>query len=116
MSSLTLNSNRKLTFIGERKLHILWLNEILYCRASENYCKIHLENGSGIMISLSIAKVENRIDSKRFFRIHRSYLVNLSFVREFNYVDDELILKDGTVLPVARRRKQELMEWLNLDF
>ena len=115
MLELTIDYHKKVTFSGERKLHLLWLHEILYCRASENYSVIFLKNGENLVISQSIARVEEKINSQGFFRIHRSFLVNLSLVREYNYGADQLILQDGASLPVARRRKSELMDQLCLD-
>ncbi|MFA8433915.1 MAG: LytR/AlgR family response regulator transcription factor [Marinifilaceae bacterium] len=115
MLELTIDYHKKVTFSGERRLHLLWLYEILYCRAAENYSVIFLKNGESLTISQSIAKVEERINSLGFFRIHRSFLVNLSQVREYNFGSDQLILQDGASIPVARRRKQELLEKLSLD-
>lgn len=42
-----------------------------------------------------------------FLQIHKSYIVNLSQIER---IEDKLILKNGEILPIARRRKSELLK------
>ena len=56
--------------------------------------------------TISADDLEAELD-EGFFRIHRSYIVNLRFVRKT--ARTEVVLKDGTVLPLSRK----LYEGLN---
>ena len=44
---------------------------------------------------------------QRFLNCHKSYIVNLSQIER---IEDKLILKNGEILPIARRRKSELLK------
>ena len=62
-------------------------------------------------LHLSLARLEARLDPARFLRIHRTHLVNLDAVKAFRRAGGgQLVaeMADGTHLPVARSRAQEL--------
>jgi two-component system LytT family response regulator len=76
-------------------------------------------NGREHVIDYSLAELEQRLDARRFVRIHRSTVVNASFVQElFPAVDGGVLvrLKDEpkTELSVARDRVRELKQRLGI--
>ena len=59
----------------------------------------------------SLQSLEARLDPERFFRVHRSTLVNLDRVKEIQALfhgDHVVILQDGTRLKLSRNRKEKL--------
>ncbi len=71
------------------------------------------------VIDYTIAELESTVDPARFFRIHRSTLVNLEFVREvYSWFSDRMMIRlnDGkdTELTVARDRVKGLKDKLGL--
>jgi len=76
-------------------------------------------NGREHVIDYTLSDLEARLDARRFVRIHRSTVVNASFVQElFPAVDGGVLvrLKDEpkTELSVARDRVRELKERLGI--
>jgi two-component system LytT family response regulator len=62
-------------------------------------------------VRISLAALEARLDPARFFRIHRSTIVNLDHVIELRHVshgDYAVLLRDGTTLKGSRARREEL--------
>ncbi|WP_100488817.1 LytR/AlgR family response regulator transcription factor [Sporolactobacillus pectinivorans] len=55
-------------------------------------------------INLNIAQLERALEPALFFRPHRSYLVGLNYIRRFG--KNEMILDNGLLIPVSRRRYQ----------
>jgi DNA-binding LytR/AlgR family response regulator len=80
------------------------LYEIRYLDVLKNYVTIHGKENYSVKRTLN--DLEAELD-EGFFRIHRSYIVNLRFVRKT--ARTEVVLKDGTVLPLSRK----LYEGLN---
>jgi two-component system, LytTR family, response regulator len=76
-------------------------------------------SGREHVIDYTLGELEERLDSKRFIRIHRATIVNTAYVQELDaWVDGGVIvrLKDEkkTELSVARDRVRELKERLGI--
>lgn len=83
------------------------LYEIRYLEVLRNYTTIHAAEDCSVKRSLN--ELEGELDES-FYRIHRSYIVNLRFVRRVTRT--EVILKDGTVLPLSRKQYEGLNQAL----
>ena len=84
------------------------INEIIYCKGDQNYTKIHLVNDEQIIVSKTLKIIEDLLPSSVFFRIHKTYLVNLNYVEKYIRNDGhKVILDNGTQLNVANRRIEE---------
>ena len=63
------------------------------------------------LLHLSLGRLEERLDPRRFTRVHRAHIVNLDHVRAFRRDaggNMEAELLDGTRVPVSRARAQEI--------
>ena len=98
------------TFTGYRFEKI---NSIMYCEADRNYSKIFTFYGEQILISKSISYLEEILPSDTFIRIHKSYVVNLNFVKSYNHSDGyHIVLDDGRTLDIASRRHIDVIKKL----
>lgn len=89
------------------------VNDIIYFEADENYTNVHIVTGKILMVSRSIGDLEKTISPNTFFRIHRSYIVNINFVKAFNRNDGYFVtMENGAKLDVAARRKDDLIKAL----
>lgn len=103
-------NNKRIVLRTAEKLHIIPVQNIIRCEADRNYSRFYLENGKSIIVSHPVKEYENMLVEQGFFRVHKSHLVNLSFIEE--YVKSEggnVILTDGTSIPVAERKKNSLL-------
>lgn len=88
-------------------------DRITHCQSDGNYTRIFQSGEAPIFISRTLKEVEEMLSGRMFFRVHHSYLVNLQFVKKYlRSRSGTLILQDGTEVPVARRRKDELIQAL----
>jgi len=72
------------------------LGNILYCQADSNYCKIICIDGKELLMSKTLKYVEELLANELFFRIHKSYLVNLNYIIKFDKIDDlKITLTNG---------------------
>ncbi|MEM9076371.1 MAG: LytTR family DNA-binding domain-containing protein [Bacteroidota bacterium] len=90
------------------------IKNIVYLQSDANYTHIHILPSKKITAPKTLKYFEDVLDEHLFFRIHKSHLVNLSFINSYlkgkgGYV----VLSDGTKLEVAVRRKEELLKKLN---
>jgi len=88
-------------------------DEIDWIEADDYYAVIHVRQESHL-IRESLASLEQRLDSSRFIRVHRSAIVNLNHVRELRNEKGEtlLMLSNGVRIPVSRRRRTRVLKLL----
>jgi DNA-binding LytR/AlgR family response regulator len=87
---------------------VIRTKEILHITAERAYCQIFLTKGRKITVSKPLREIEDQLSSC-FFRTHHSHLVNLCKVVAYKKdAGGELVLKDGSRVPVARSRKEEV--------
>lgn len=81
-------------------------NEITYLEADINYTIFHLENGKKIVSSSTLKKYETDTQLHGFLRVHKSFLLNPNFIKNFNQIGRKatIQLTTGKVLEVSRRK------------
>lgn len=85
------------------------LSRIVYCEVQGRKLYLHQNDGRIIDYYDRMEEFERRVDG-RFFKCHRSYLVNLEYVCGCN--DGQVILSQGSKIPVSRLRERELTQAL----
>lgn len=88
---------------------IVPLSDILYCEVLGRKIYIHKKNGIILDYYDRLEDLEQRVGS-RFFKCHRSYLVNLDYVGGCQ--DGQVLLSPGERVPVSRLRERELTQAL----
>ena len=89
------------------------INDIIYCEGDQNYTKIHLVSKQHLLVSKTLKYVEELLPAEVFFRIHKTYLINLNYVEKYMKNNGHIvILDDGTQLTVANRRTEDFLEAL----
>jgi two-component system LytT family response regulator len=86
------------------------VNTISRFEAAGDYVTAYAENRQYVL-HLSLNRLEERLDAKMFFRIHRTHIINLEYVRAFKRDargNLEAQLTDGMLIPVSRSRAQAL--------
>lgn len=94
-------------------LEIVAPSEIRYCEAADNFTHFHLVDGRKLLICRKLKYYTELLAPAGFYRIHRSSVVNLGLVKRYHRgKGGAVVLDDGTELPVAAARKQQLLALL----
>lgn len=97
------------------KVNLVKNEDILYCKSSGRYTEFYLKEAPKLLASKSLGEYEKILEHTYFFRIHKSYLVNLSYIVNINKkAGNYCELIDGSTLPVSRRRLDALMQYLKI--
>ncbi|HVW97865.1 MAG TPA: LytTR family DNA-binding domain-containing protein [Mucilaginibacter sp.] len=81
------------------------VDDIVSLQADSNYTIIHLQNMQKVVISKTLREFEDLLDGHPFVRIHKSYIVNLKYVREYCTTDGGIVkMTDGNQWSVSRRQ------------
>ena len=100
------------------RIFFLRAEEIDWIQAEGNYVRLH-QGSHSHLVRETMASIENRLDSQRFFRIHRSSIVNIERVRELQpWFNGEyrVLLHDGTKLTLSRGYRDRLQARLGESF
>lgn len=85
--------------------------DILYLESDHVYIRIHTELNKVYLIRANIQDYELLFDAHLFYRIHRSYVVNLERV---DSIKDRHVLVKGMEIPISRTFRGELLSRLRL--
>ncbi len=80
-------------------------SEVDWIEAAD-YCAIIYSRGKRYLVRESLKSLEQRLNGKHFIRVHRGAIVRWAHVREVRR--ESLVLRDGTRVPVSRRRREEV--------
>ena len=84
---------------------------IIYLEATSNYTCFYLINNTKITVAKTLKDFEELLPSSVFIRIHHSYIVNKNMVEKYiNGKGGQVVMKNGRILDVARRKKEEFMK------
>jgi two-component system, LytTR family, response regulator len=103
----------RLAVATQTGLEIIQIADIIYLEATSNYTYIYLANEKPLLASKTLKEFEDILPPHQFFRIHNASLVNMAAIKKYNKGEGgQVVLANGTLLDVARRRKEELVQLL----
>jgi two-component system LytT family response regulator len=90
-----------------------YINDIVYCEADVNYTRIHTITNKTHLVTKTLKAVEDLLAGETFVRIHKSYLINMNYLKSYSKSDGfQIVLETGQKLPVAQRKNDEFMRTL----
>lgn len=95
---------------------IVDFSEIIYLKGFDNLTSFYLTDKRKITVSKTLKNFETVLD-QNFYRIHKSYIVNLNYIHKIETKISYLLeMKDGTQLPISRRNYKALNDVLKKEF
>lgn len=101
------NAGQILNIKSGFEIYSFSMDEIIYFEKYGHVLVIHTVTGR-FEGSESLESIEQKMDKKLFFRSHKSYIVNLSYISRIDYPDNIIYLKNGEECPVSKRNRKEL--------
>ena len=112
--SQNLESLDRIVVKTNQKIIIIATEKISYLEAQDDYVMIHSELGKHLK-KQTMKFYEEHLDDKTFFRVHRSYIVNINDVKQMELFEKEsykITMKDGNSVPVSRSGYSKIKELL----
>jgi DNA-binding LytR/AlgR family response regulator len=95
---------------SDGKFTRLHFAEILYIESVGDYVKYFTATKNYLTLT-TLKAVEEKIASTNFMKVHRSYIVNLSKIKD---IQDNTLVIDGKVIPISKTLKPEVMSRINV--
>jgi DNA-binding LytR/AlgR family response regulator len=112
-TDLLMSSYKKLIFRNTSGVVFIESSEIVYIEAAGNYSVFHLSNGKTETVTMLLGRVEEQLTGEAFFRIGRSIIINLDYLKKVNTRQSQCILtKNGFEFKcdISRDKVSELVE------
>ena len=94
------------------RVFFLRLAEIDWVESAGNYVRVHAGPHTHLLRQ-TMSEIEERLDTDRFVRIHRTAIVNVDRIRELQplfHGEYTVLLTDGTRLTLSRRYRDKLQD------
>lgn len=89
------------------------IKNILHIESKSNYSKIYLPEDKTITVSKILKDFEEMLSPYNFLRIHNSHLINLNYIKKYMRKNGgQVMLQDGTVIEISRRKKEEFLKMI----
>jgi two-component system LytT family response regulator len=105
--------NEQIALSSSEGFVFIKLSDLIYCKGDGAYTYFFLRNDEKITVSKNIGEFEPLLAPRGFFRVHKSYLINLSEMKR--YVRGEggyVVMSNGQSVDVSKRRKEAFLATL----
>jgi two-component system, LytTR family, response regulator len=91
--------------------------EFMSVSADGSYTNIVLTDGRRFLISKKLKEFEDVLkDYPQFFRAHRSHLINMKYVKQYNKSDGGMILMNHDIkLPLSKEKREDFFDKMNIQ-
>lgn len=87
------------------------ISEIQYCEADLNYTKVITNKGESFMSTKNLKEFEELLNTHGFFRCHKSWLINLDFVKRYSRTDgNRVLMANEKWIDISFRKKEEFLK------
>jgi two-component system LytT family response regulator len=86
-------------------------DDLIRLEADGCYTLVIIKDGKNKMVSHTLKDFEDTLPKERFFRIHKSHLINLKYIKEYsNYSGNYITMTDGSKVEISRRKAPEFIQ------
>jgi two-component system LytT family response regulator len=107
-----LDQNKKIYLNSNDSMEVVTIGDITYCEADRMYSILHISGNRKIVLTKTLKDLEEKFSGYGFFRVHKSYLVNMQRVERFNKTTNELKMDNASRIIVSHRKRESLLELL----
>jgi two-component system LytT family response regulator len=90
-------------------LEYILIDNILFIEAKGSYSSVFLKNKENHLVSKGLYEFQELLGEHGFFKIHKSFLINPKYIKQYIRTDSMVMMSDGTFLPISERNKPVFM-------
>jgi DNA-binding LytR/AlgR family response regulator len=110
MNNILLNSSEQYVLVNQKQRTFIPVSNIIMLESQSNYSVFHLKYGKKRIYAHTIRYFEGQLLDKKFIRVHNGFLINPSFVLEYNQEDSKLVMENNLEASISRRRRKSLLD------
>lgn len=107
----TVHETDKLVLPASHGFDVLEFDDVIRLEADGCYTQVVIKNGKNKIVSHTLKDFEDTLPKERFFRIHKSHLINLKYIKEYSNISGNYVtMTDGSKVEISRRRAPEFIQ------
>ena len=106
----TVHETEKLVLPASHGFNVLTVDDIIRLEAKGSYTKVILKDGKNTIVSRTLKDFGDTLPNDKFFRIHKSHLINLKYIKEYSKIGGNTVtMIDGSKIEISRRKAPEFI-------
>lgn len=106
----TVHDTDKLVLPASHGFDVLVFDDIIRLEADGCYTKVVIKEGKNKIVSRTLKDFEDTLPKEKFFRTHKSHLINLKYIKEYSNISGNyLTMTDGSKIEISRRKAPEFI-------
>lgn len=100
----------KIALSTSESIEFVHICDIIQIQAEGSYSTLKLLDQSQLVVSKNLGEFESLLEDHPFFRPHQSHLINLTHVKKVTRYGNEVVMDDGSIAFLSRRKKNQFLE------
>ncbi|MBA4407696.1 DNA-binding response regulator [bacterium] len=107
----TVPQSDKLVIPSTHGFEVIIIEDIIRIEAEGCYSKVVIKAGKDKIVSRTLKDFEDTLPKEKFFRIHKSHLINLKYIKDYSNLSGSFVtMTDGSKIEISRRRTPEFIQ------
>lgn len=99
---------------ADYKVSLVKISDIVYLESEGEYVRLHLMDHTTITTLFRLKNMETALPADSFMRVHRSYIVNLKYIKGF--VKGRVFLSDTEYVPIGENYRETFQRYIGRNF
>ena len=101
----------------DKTLQIKELKDVVYLESRGKKTKTVCSEVKEYSVKKSLSEVEEKLPEEKFFKIHKSFIINIDYLRGINVNSHKtVLLQNGIELNIAHRKYKDFMDFIKSRF
>ena len=101
----------KLVIPSSHGFNVLIIDDIIRLEADGCYTTITNKEGKKTIVSRTLKDFENTLSKDKFFRTHKSHMVNLKYIKDYSNLSGSFVtMTDGSKVEISRRKAPDFIQ------
>jgi len=110
MNIETVHETEKVILPASHGFDVLIFDDIIRLEAEGCYTKVVTTDGKHSIISRTLKDFEDTLPKEKFFRVHKSHLINLKHIKDYSNLSGNFVkMSDGSKIEISRRKAPEFI-------
>lgn len=106
----TLLTEDKIVIPCSHGFEVLIIDDIIRLEGEGCYTTIVIEDGKNRVVSRTLKNFEETLPKEKFFRIHKSHLINLKYIKDYSNLSGSFVtMTDGSRIEISRRKAPDFI-------